>query len=76
MTTKKKFGVENPEVVVLNNGRYAFKAPCPWEGKNGKQLVAFKFCSTIDHQNWTSSQSDTPKPERSESEQLSEPEEE
>lgn len=46
MTTKKKFEVENPEVVVLANGRYAFKAVCPWEGKNGKELTAWKFCST------------------------------
>ncbi len=45
MTTKKKFEVENPEVVVLKNGRYAFCAACPWEGKNGKFLKAFKFCS-------------------------------
>ena len=45
MTTKKKFDVEDPEVVLLRNNRYAFKTPCPWEGKNGKKLVAFKFCS-------------------------------
>jgi len=45
MTLKKKFSVTNPEVVVLNNGRYAYRAPCPWEGKNGKPLSAFKFCS-------------------------------
>ena len=46
MTTKKKFEVDDPEVVVLNNGRYAYRAECPWEGKNGKKLTAFKFCST------------------------------
>ena len=45
MTTKNKFEVDNPEVVVLSNGRYAFKAPCPWPGKSGKPLTAFKFCS-------------------------------
>jgi len=45
MTTKKKFDVVDPEVTVLRNGRYAFKAQCPWEGKNGKILTAFKFCS-------------------------------
>ncbi len=50
MTTKKKFDVEHPEVRVLKNGRYAFTAPCPWEGKSGKQLVAFKFCSAADYQ--------------------------
>lgn len=48
MTTKKKFEVVNPEVTVLRNGRYAFKAQCPWEGKNGKILTAFKFCSGED----------------------------
>ena len=45
MTTKKKFEVEDPEVVVLRNGRYAYRCACPWEGKNGKKLHAFKFCS-------------------------------
>ena len=44
MTTKQKFDVENPPVVVLSNGRYAYKVPCPWKGKNGKDLTAFKFC--------------------------------
>lgn len=46
MTTKQKFEVEDPNVVVLKNGRYAFRVKCPWEGKNGKELHAFKFCST------------------------------
>lgn len=45
MTTKKKFDVDDPEVVVLANGRYAYRADCPWPGKNGKALVAYKFCS-------------------------------
>lgn len=45
MTTKKKFEVEDPEVVVLKNNRYAYKATCPWTGKHDKVLVAFKFCS-------------------------------
>lgn len=45
MTTKKKFDVDEPEVVVLSNGRYAYRADCPWEGKQGKKLTAFKFCS-------------------------------
>lgn len=45
MTTKKKFDVEDPEVVVLNNGRYAYKVMCPWKGKNDKDLFAFKFAS-------------------------------
>ena len=50
MTTKKKFEVEQPEVVVLKNGRFAFRAECPWEGKNGKKLCAFKFCSLKDYE--------------------------
>jgi hypothetical protein len=50
MTTKQKFEVEDPTVVVLANGRYAFKCKCPWEGKNGKTLFAFKFCSSSDHE--------------------------
>ena len=45
MTTKQKFEVEEPEVVVLANGRYAYRCKCPWQGKNGKVLYAFKFCS-------------------------------
>ena len=32
------------------NGRYAFCAQCPWEGKNGKTLKAFKFCSKRDYE--------------------------
>lgn len=50
MTTKKKFDVERPEVEVLKNGRYAYRVECPWEGKNGKKLVAFKFCSAAAYQ--------------------------
>ena len=49
MTTKQKFEVEEPDVVVLANGRFAYKAKCPWEGKNGKELWAFKFCSAAAH---------------------------
>ncbi len=56
MTTKTKFEVEDPPVIVLRNGRYAFKAPCPWEGKNGKQLHAFKFCSAEAHRNYEATQ--------------------
>jgi hypothetical protein len=56
MTTKTKFEVEGPEVVVLNNGRYAYRAECPWEGKNGKKLTAFKFCSGENHREYVESQ--------------------
>lgn len=45
MTTKKKFDVEDPTVIVLNNGRYAYRVRCPWDGKDGKELYAWKFCS-------------------------------
>lgn len=45
MTTKQKFEMENPTAVKLANGRFAYKVECPWTGKGGKQLYAFKFCS-------------------------------
>ena len=53
LTTKQKFEVVNPEVVVLNNGRYAYREKCPWLGKNGKVLYAFKFCSQKAHKEYT-----------------------
>jgi hypothetical protein len=52
MTTKQKFDVEDPPVVVLANGRYAYRVPCPWKGKNDKELYAFKFCSQKAYQDW------------------------
>jgi hypothetical protein len=45
MTTKQKFEVESPEVVRLVNGRYAYRCECPWTGKDGRTLKAFKFAS-------------------------------
>ena len=45
LTTKQKFQVEDPDVIVLKNGRFAYKSQCPWKGKNDKELFAFKFCS-------------------------------
>ena len=45
MTYKKKFTVEDPEVVVTRNGKYQYRVPCPWDGKNGKKLVACKWAS-------------------------------
>ena len=50
MTTKNKFMVDNPEVRVLRNGRFAYRAECPWKGKPDKDgfektLHAWKFCS-------------------------------
>ena len=52
MTTKNKFEVENPTVVVLSNGRYAYREKCPWLGKNDKELYAFKFCSSAAYQRY------------------------
>lgn len=45
MTTKQKFEVTDPPVIVLANGRYAYRVECPWTGKSGQTLYAFKFCS-------------------------------
>ena len=61
MTTKQKFEVEQPDVVGLANGRYAYKAKCPWEGKNGKELFAFKFCSAKAYEEYTERQPQSPK---------------
>ena len=52
MTTKKSFDVEDPPVIRLANGRYAYRVPCPWDGKNGKKLTAFKFCSAAAYKAW------------------------
>lgn len=52
MTTKNKFDVLNPTVVVLANGRFAYKEKCPWVGKNEKELYAFKFCSAAAYQRY------------------------
>ena len=67
MTTKQKFDVENPPVVVLSNGRYAYKVPCPWKGKNGKDLTAFKFCGSEAYESYRRRQ-EASKSEHSESE--------
>lgn len=58
MTTKFDFDAsfeDGLEVVVLRNGRYAYKCPVPWKGKNGKDLSAFKFCgknALEEYQTW------------------------
>ena len=78
MTTKMKFDVVDPEVVVLRNGRYAFKAECPWAGKNGKKLAAFKFCSAQNYKDYESKKASTSQSEHlegSEDEQTESPEE-
>ena len=60
MTTKKRFEVLNPPVVVLKNGRYAYRVACPWLGKNDKELFAFKFCSAAAYKRYCDMQSDVP----------------
>ena len=52
LTKKQKFDVENPPVVVLANGRFAYRVKCPWTGKNDKELFAFKFCSGEAHKRY------------------------
>ena len=64
MTTKQKFEVENPPVIVLKNNRYAYRVKCPWEGKNGKELYAFKFCSTKAYEAYMESK-EAPEPPQS-----------
>ena len=56
MTTKQKFTCENPRVEVLKNGRFAYKELCPWKGKGGKDLYAWKFCSRGAYDVWMQSQ--------------------
>ena len=56
MTTKQKFEVPDPPVIVLANGRYAYRCECPWVGKSGQTLYAFKFCSKAAFDRFTSSQ--------------------
>ena len=55
MTTKQKFDVEKPEVVQLANGRYAYKAECPWKHSSGKTLTAWKFASTSAYREYSES---------------------
>lgn len=56
LTTKQKFDVENPPVIMLANGRYAYKVECPWKGKNDKVLTAFKFCGKKQYEDYMASQ--------------------
>ena len=71
MTTKKKFDVDRPEVVVLKNGRFAYRAMCPTKGKDGRDLYAYKFCSGDAHKAYleglTSSDASTKCPSQPES---------
>ena len=52
MTTKQKFEVDDPEVVQLRNGRFAYRVECPWKGKNDRVLTAYKFCSARDFEQY------------------------
>lgn len=72
MTTKQKFDVENPPVVMLANGRYAYKCECPWVGKNGKVLTAFKFCSAKAYEDYNKQMEQTEAPEEPELEAIPE----
>ena len=66
LTTKQKFEVTNPTVIVLKNGRYAYRVECPWKGKNGKDLYAFKFCSHKAYLNYTHKEEPEEEPENTE----------
>ena len=68
MTTKKKFDVTDPTVVVLKNGRYAYREMCPWKGKHDRDLYAFKFCSKTAHEQYTAKQTPAEAPEKEEGE--------
>lgn len=46
MTTKKNFECDEPEVILLKNKRFAYKAKCPWKGKHGNDLYAYKFATS------------------------------
>ena len=63
MTTKQRFDVDKPPVVVLRNGRYAYRCECPWKGKEEKTLHAFKFCSKLAYADWVADQSVDDAPE-------------
>ena len=56
MTTKEKFEAVDPAVIVLANGRYAYREKCPWSGKSGQPLYAFKFCSRAAFDRYTAMQ--------------------
>ena len=68
LTTKKTFEVEDPEVIVLKNGRYAFRAQCPWKHDSGKLLYAFKFASKKAYEEFIAKNSGESEPESGDSE--------
>lgn len=55
LTTKNTFEVVDPQVVLLKGNKYAFRAPCPWPGKRGQTLYAYKFCSRTDYETYINS---------------------
>jgi hypothetical protein len=68
LTTKQTFEVEDPEVIVLKNGRYAFRAQCPWKHDSGKLLYAFKFASKKAYEEFIAKKSGESEPESGDSE--------
>ena len=66
-----------PPVVMLSNGRYAYKVQCPWKGKGERLLFAYKFCSTEAYKTYQEQQEpdEPPKSDKSDSEQSDAPEE-
>jgi hypothetical protein len=68
LTTKKTFEVEDPEVIVLKNGRYAFRAQCPWKHDSGKLLYAFKLASKKAYEEFIAKNSGESEPESGDSE--------
>ena len=74
MTKKEKFDVVDPEVVVLKNGRFAYKSRCPWEGKDNQTLHAFKFCGRADHEAYIARTADPEVEEADPVEEAEEPE--
>ena len=71
LTTKKTFEVADPEVIVLKNGRFAFRAQCPWKHDTGKLLYAFKFASKKAYQDFAAKSSGESEQKSGESEQKS-----
>lgn len=45
LNTHQYFDVDDPPCVLLKNNRYAYRAECPWKGKDDQTLYAYKFCS-------------------------------
>lgn len=57
LTTKQTFEVDDPPVVLLGKVKksYAYRAKCPWPGKEGRELFAYKFCSKAEYERYLNS---------------------